>query len=88
VDWVRAAGNYVELHARGETYLVRNTLARAAAHLPTPPFLRTHRAVVVNADRIVHIETLATGEHSVVLRDGTRLPLSRRYRRRLPTLEG
>ena len=88
VDWLRAAGNYVELHARGDTYLVRNTLARAADLLPSPPFLRTHRAVLVNADRIAHIETLAAGEHGVVLRDGTRLPLSRRYRRRLPTLEG
>jgi two-component system, LytTR family, response regulator len=86
VDWVRAAGNYVELHARGDTYLLRGTLARAADRLPSPPFLRTHRAVLVNADRIAHIDTLATGEHSVVLRDGTRLPLSRRYRRRLPTL--
>ena len=88
VEWVRAAGNYVELHARGDTYLVRNTLARAADRLPSPPFLRTHRAVVVNADCIAHIEALATGEHCVVLRDGTRLPLSRRYRRRLPTLDG
>ena len=88
VDWVRAAGNYVELHARGDTYLVRNTLTRAAERLPSPPFLRTHRAVLVNADRIAHIDEVATGEHCVVLRDGTRLPLSRRYRRRLPTLEG
>lgn len=88
IDWVRAAGNYVELHARGDVYLVRNTLARAADHLPSPPFLRTHRAILVNADRITHIDALATGEHCVVLRDGTRLPLSRRYRRRLPTLEG
>ena len=87
VDWVRAAGNYVELHARGDHYLVRNTLARAAARLPSPPFLRTHRAVLVNADRIAHIEALATGAYRIVLRDGTRLPLSRRYRRRLPTLE-
>ena len=88
VDWVRAAGNYIELHARGDQYLVRNTLARAADRLPSPPFLRIHRAVLVNADRIVRIEALTTGEHCVVMRDGTRLPLSRRYRRRLPTLEG
>ena len=74
-------------HARGDTYLVRNTLTRAAERLPSPPFLRTHRAVLVNADRIAHIEEVATGEHCVFLRDGTRLPLSRRYRRRLPTLE-
>ncbi len=86
VDWVRASGNYVELHARGDTYLVRNTLASAAKRLPCPPFLRTHRGVLVNADRIAHIEAVATGEHRVVLRDGTRLPLSRRYRRQLPTL--
>lgn len=88
VDWVRAAGNYIEVHARGAHYLVRNTVTAAANRLPCPPFLRTHRGVLVNADRIVHIEALATGARCVVLRDGTRLPLSRRYRRRLPTLEG
>lgn len=88
IEWVRAAGNYVELHTGGDTYLVRNTLARAADRLPSPPFLRTHRAILVNADCIAHIEALATGEQCVVLRNGTRLPLSRRYRRRLPTLEG
>ena len=36
VDWLRAAGNYVQLHARGETYLVRSTLARAADRFPVP----------------------------------------------------
>jgi two-component system LytT family response regulator len=87
IDWIQAADNYVELHARGDTFLVRNTLTSAAERLPSPPFLRIHRAVVVNADRIAHIETLANGEYSVILQDGTRLPLSRRYRRRLPTLE-
>jgi two-component system LytT family response regulator len=85
IDWVRAADNYVEIHARGEQFLARATLTRAAEQLPSPPFLRTHRAVLVNADRIAHIEP-SSGEHVVVLRDGTRLPLSRRYRRRLPTL--
>ena len=78
----------LEIHARGDTYLVRSTVARAADRLPSPPFLRIHRAVLVNADCIAHIEARASGEHCVVLRDGTRLPLSRRYRRQLPTLEG
>lgn len=87
VDWVRAAGNYVELHARGHDYLVRATLLRAAERLPSPPFLRIHRGLLVNADRIAHIEPVAAGTQCVVLRDGTRLPLSRRYRRRLPTLQ-
>ena len=87
IDWIRAADNYVELHARGDTFLVRNTLAGAADRLPSPPFLRIHRGVIVNADRIAQIETLANGEYSMILQDGMRLPLSRRYRRRLPTLE-
>jgi two-component system LytT family response regulator len=66
---------------------VRNTLTGAAERLPSPPFLRTHRGIVVNADRIATIEALVTGEHRLVLRDGTQLPLSRRYRRKLPRLE-
>ncbi|MGE0359288.1 MAG: LytR/AlgR family response regulator transcription factor [Vicinamibacterales bacterium] len=85
IDWVSAAGNYVEVHAGGSTYLVRATLRLVSDRLPTPPFLRIHRRVLANADRIAFIE-LASAEPGVVLRDGTRLPLSRRCRRRLPTL--
>lgn len=88
VDWIGAAGNYVEVHARGDAYLVRTTLTRALERLAPPAFLRTHRGIVVNAERIAHITPGARGEHHVVLRDGTRLPLSRRWRRRLPTLAG
>lgn len=87
VDWVRAADNYVELFGRGVIYLVRATLTQAAARLPSPPFLRIHRSAIVNAGRIDRIETQATGQDTVVMRSGTRLPLSRRYRRRLPRLD-
>jgi two-component system LytT family response regulator len=86
IDWVRAAGNYVELHARGETFLVRATLKAVAERLPAPRFLRIHRSIVVNLDRVVEIERRAVGEDRVVMADGTRLALSRRHRAGLPGL--
>jgi two-component system LytT family response regulator len=85
IEWLRSAGNYVEVHARGEVFLVRATLATVAARLAAARFLRIHRSVLVNALRVAEIRA-DRGEHRVVLVDGTVLPLSRRYRRLLPSL--
>ena len=43
-------------------------------------FVRIHRSTIVNVDRIQELRSSFTGEHVVILRDGTRLTLSRGYR--------
>lgn len=88
IDWVEAAGNYVRLHVAGEAFLVRAPLKEVERHLGSRRFLRIHRSVIVNLERVREIERRFGGEHVVVLRDGTALPISRRYRRQLPRLGG
>lgn len=80
IDWVRADGNYVHIHAGGENFLHRETLRHLFASLDPSQFLRIHRGIVVNVNRIREIHPLFKDNAEVVLYDGTRLSLSRRFR--------
>lgn len=80
IDWIRADGNYVHIRANGLAYLHRETLQRLHESLDPERFLRIHRSVIVNVERVQEIHPLFNGNAEVLLRDGTRLALSRRYR--------
>jgi two-component system, LytTR family, response regulator len=88
VDWVEAAQNYVTLHAGGKSYMIRGTLRELEARLDPRQFARIHRSHLVNLDSVCELHPWSHGDFQVVLRDGTRLVLSRRYRDRLPVLGG
>lgn len=86
IDWIGAAGNYVEIHADGDAHLLRQTMAAMEERLDTRLFIRIHRSTIVNIDRIADIHTMHKGEYEVRLVDGTKLTLSRSYRHRLDAL--
>ena len=88
IDWVEAADNYVNLHVGNEAHLHRETMAALEAMLPARKFLRISRSTIVNVDRIKELQPLFHGEYSVILRNGTRLTLSRGYREKLDLLMG
>jgi len=81
---VSAAGNYVEVHARGKVHLVRDTLTTFIAQLDPSEFLRVHRSHVVRINFITEMRPLFHGDYELVLRDGQTLSLSRRYKALLP----
>lgn len=80
IDWIRADGNYVHIHAGSAAYLHRESLRHLLAALDPARFLRIHRGIVVNLERIREVHPLFQGSAEVVLQDGTRLSLSRRFR--------
>jgi two-component system, LytTR family, response regulator len=82
IDWIDAAGNYVRLHVKGESYLFRETMSAMEARLDGSRFVRVHRSHIVNTERIKELQP-GSGEYSIVLRTGSRLPLSRGYRDKL-----
>jgi two-component system, LytTR family, response regulator len=86
VDWIEAADNYVVLHAGVETFTVRDTLTRLDAELDPDVFVRIHRSTVVRLDRIVELLPSFHGDFVVVLRDGSRLAMSRTFRPRIEAL--
>src|SRR5262245_16526476 len=83
IDWIEAVDKYVRLHARGARYLHREALSALERRLDPARFLRIHRGAIVNLERVREIHPGVGDEPSVVLVDGTRLPLSRRFRTRL-----
>jgi two-component system LytT family response regulator len=80
IDWIRADGNYVHIHVGGTRFVHRETLRHLLESLDPNHFLRIHRSIVVNVDRVREVHALFQGHAEVVLHDGTRLDLSRRFR--------
>ncbi|HWZ72911.1 MAG TPA: response regulator [Casimicrobiaceae bacterium] len=83
IDWIEAADYYVSLHAGTQTHLLRRSMADVEEELEQAAFCRIHRSAIVNLDRVGRLETNQDGATEVVLTNGTRLRLSRRYRRQL-----
>jgi two-component system LytT family response regulator len=83
IDWVEAAGVYVELHAGKKVYLHRASITELETQLGPDRFVRIHRSTLVNLDRVRELTPRTHGEFQVTLADGTELKLSRGYRHRL-----
>ncbi|HUD64604.1 MAG TPA: LytTR family DNA-binding domain-containing protein [Candidatus Sulfotelmatobacter sp.] len=83
IDWIEAQHNYLRLHVGNEVHVLRQTIAEFETRLDPDRFLRIHRSLIVNVDRIRHLQGCGYGEFLVVLKNGKNLPLSRGYRDRL-----
>jgi two-component system LytT family response regulator len=86
VDWIEAAGYYACLHVGSSTHILRRPLLELERDLGEKQFVRIHRSIIVNLDRVSGLELQETGEYEVVLKSKVRLRLSRRYRKRLQDL--
>lgn len=85
IEWLQASGNYVNLRVRGHDYPLRSTMAALEPRLDPARFVRVHRSYMVHLDRIAEIQPQESGDARLVMRDGSRIPCSRRYR---PVLRG
>jgi two-component system LytT family response regulator len=81
IDWIEAADYYACLHVRSKTHLLRRRMSDLERELDQAMFCRIHRSTIVNLNRIQGLEVNASGEYEVVLDTGTRLALSRGYRK-------
>jgi len=86
VDWIEASGNYVRLHIGKESHLLRETMSSLETRLDPRVFARIHRSAIVNIERIRELHHIFHGDYSVLLKDGTRLTLSRGYREQFERL--
>lgn len=80
IEWLQASGNYVNLHVRGRDYPLRVTMAGIEERLDPARFVRVHRSYFINLDYLAEIEPLETGDARLQMRDGAKIPCSRRYR--------
>lgn len=88
IDWIDGAGNYLELHVGKSSHLLRHTLSGLESRLDPRRFLRIHRSTIIQLDRLAALETRDSGEYVVILRDGTRLMMSRSQRHKIHRLAG
>jgi two-component system, LytTR family, response regulator len=83
IDFIEAASYYACVHVGGNTHIIRRTLAELERELGEETFIRIHRSIIVNLDRVQALELQRGGEYEVVLKSKARLRLSRRFRKRL-----
>jgi two-component system LytT family response regulator len=82
IEWIEAAGYYACLHVANAQHILRRPLAELEVDLGAR-FARIHRSIIVNLDHVRGLEVHAGGEYEVVLKSGSRLRLSRRFRKSL-----
>jgi two-component system LytT family response regulator len=83
IEFVQAAAKYVKIYAAGRCYSFRQSLGQLETRLDAASFVRVHRSTLVNVEHIAEMHPLFHGDYELILRRGTRLTLSRRYRERL-----
>jgi two-component system LytT family response regulator len=81
IDWIEAADYYSCLHVGARTHLLRRSMAELDEELDQMVFCRIHRSTIVRLDRVRGMKLNESGEYDVLLEDGTKLRLSRRYRK-------
>ena len=79
IDWIGAAGDYTELHVRGRSHLLRETMNSLVQQLDSTEFLRIHRSRIVRTKGIVELRAIDNREYLVKLSDGSQHRSSRTY---------
>jgi two-component system LytT family response regulator len=82
IDLIRAEGNYLRFFASGEETRKRGTLRDLEERLDPTQFVRLNRSEIVRLEAIRELQPWFHGDARVLLRDGTVLTWSRRYRAR------
>ncbi len=80
IDWIDAAGDYMCVHADGETHIMRTTMKELEAQLDPTRFQRVHRSTIVNLQRVEQITSHINGEFHLTLSSGASLKMSRSYK--------
>ena len=89
IKWLQSDGNYVDLHTASGAHTIRESLAAVEARLDPARFVRIHRRVIVALDQIKELQPWFAGDQVLILKDGTKLRVSRTRRAQLAErLEG
>jgi two-component system LytT family response regulator len=88
LDYAESQDDYVSLHSQGKSYLKEQTISSLEASLDPERFVRIHRSVIVNLERVAKIEPYAKDSRVAVLSDGAQLPVSKSGYERLRGLLG
>jgi two-component system LytT family response regulator len=79
IDRITADNYYSRVHVGAKDYLLRESLSSLETRLDARRFVRVHRSAIVQLDRVRQLRLTLHG-NAVVLREGSRVPVSRRKR--------
>jgi len=83
VQWIDAAGDYMCVHAGGETHIMRMTMKQLEKELDPGILQRIHRSTIVNISQVKEMQAHMNGEYFLTLKCGQKVKLSRTYRDKL-----
>lgn len=86
--WMRAAGNYVELHTQHKMILHRIPISQLAARLDPTRFIRVHRSILIDIGQAAVLTAQSDDSHQLSLRCGAKVPVSERYLEQVRQLMG
>jgi two-component system, LytTR family, response regulator len=78
IDWIEAAGNYVQLWIGARNYFLRESLQLLEERVRKHGFIRAHRRALVRLDGVRELTRTRAGALVAVLGCGIRIPISRR----------
>ena len=77
IERIEAMGNYAKIHSKEEHYDIRDTLQSLESKLDPETFVRVHRSTIINMDYVREVQTWFRGGHQILMKDGTKVRLSR-----------
>ena len=83
IQWIDAAGDYMCVHADGETYIMRMTMKQLEKELDPTILQRIHRSTIVNIGQVKEMQAHINGEYFLTLKCGEKVKLSRSYKNKL-----
>ena len=86
IAWIEAQDDMIRLRLGTRLVKARETLQAVEQRLDPAQFVRVHRSFIVRSAAISKITPALYGDHVVLMRDGTKIRLSRTYRENLKRL--
>ncbi len=79
IQWIESSGNYIKVCLERTAFITRQTLTGVQSQLDPTIFVRIHRSHVININEVIRVDAISKGDHTVTLKSGTALRLSRAY---------
>ena len=77
VIYLEAQDDYVMIYTRDSKHLKQKTMKFFESHLPMDEYVRIHRSYIVRIEEISQMQLYEKDSYIVILKNGTRLPVSK-----------
>jgi two-component system LytT family response regulator len=77
VLYIEAYDDYVKIYTAKEMFLKKKTMSFYEQSLDADQFVRVHRSYIIQLSQLTRIEPLEKDTHVALLKNGTRVPLSK-----------